>query len=95
MSDYVPIHELPHYVEAFEDGRKNGANPGSGRGMVTYRYGRSTDDMSDSEIKILNQRNSAWLTGWFNGSTEWAKKNPDPRIVVIDEPLPLKEKRGD
>lgn len=91
MPDYVPIHQRPNYIEAFEAGRKEGRNPKSGHGMATFFYGKPPEDMPEDEREKLDHMNSAWLTGWFTGSSEWAKENPDPRIVVIDEQKPPKE----
>ena len=94
MSDeYVPIHERPYYTEAYADGYKNGLNPKSGKGMAAYFYGQTKDDDPDKEK--TDHMNSAWLVGWFTGSSDWMKENPNPRIVIINEPLPLKEKPSD
>ena len=93
MSEYVLIHERPYYIEAFEAGRKEGRNPKTGHGMATFFYGRPKDDDPDKEK--TEHMNSAWLAGWFTGSSEWAKQNPNPRYVVIDEPLPMKKSPDD
>lgn len=88
MSEYIPIHQSPHVTEAYAAGHKAGLNPKTGHGMAAYFYGRPTDDDPDKEK--IDQMNSAWLTGWFAGSREYMKENPDPRIVIIDEAKPLK-----
>ena len=90
-NEYVPIHERPYYTEAYADGYKNGCNPKSGKGMATYFYGRLESHPKEDRVKIQHM-NSAWLVGWFTGSSDWMKENPNPRIVIINEPLPLKEK---
>lgn len=89
MTEYVPIYERPHCIGAFEAGRKEGSNPKTGRGMTLFFYGRPADDDPDQE-KTENM-NGAWLTGWFTGSHEWAENHPDPKYVVIDEPLPMQK----
>ena len=95
MSDeYALIHKRPYYTESFDAGYKCGRNPGNGQGMVTYFFGRAeTHPEEDRErISIMN---SGWLAGWFTGSGDWSKENPDPRITVIDKALPTKEKTSD
>ena len=87
---YVPIHDRPHVTEAYASGYANGRNPKSGKGMAAYFYGQTNDDDPDKEK--TDHMNSAWLQGWFAGSSDWTKENPDPRIVVIDKQIPLKEK---
>jgi len=93
-NEYVPIHERSYYTEAYADGYKNGRNPNSGKGMAAYFYGRAETHPEEDRERI-GIMNSAWLVGWFTGSSDWTKENPDPRIVVINEPLPLKEKTSD
>ena len=93
MTDYVSIHKRPYYTEAQADGYKNGRNPTSGNGMAAYFYGQTNDDDPDKEK--TDHMNSAWLVGWFAGSSDWTKENPDSRIVVINEQLPLKETSSD
>ena len=90
---YVPIHERPHVTEAYAAGYANGRNPKSGKGMAAYSYGQTNDDDPDKEK--TDHMNSAWLVGWFAGSRDWTKENPDPRIVVIDKQIPLKGKPSD
>jgi len=92
--EYVPIHKRPYYTEAFDAGYKCGRSPATGQGMVTYFYGRAETHPEEDRERI-GIMNSAWLAGWFTGSSEWSKENPDPRIVVIDEALPTKEKTSD
>lgn len=90
MSEYIPVHQLPHATKAYAAGRKEGRNPKTGHGMAAYFYGRPKDDDTDKEK--IDQKNSAWLTGWFSGAREYMEENPDSRIVVIDEAKPLKGK---
>ena len=90
MSEYVPIHKRPYYTEAFADGYKNGRTPGKGRGMATFFYGR-VETHPEEDRERIGHMNSAWLTGWFTGSSDYMKENPDPRIIVIDEQKPMKE----
>lgn len=89
MSEYVPIHERPHYTEAFEAGRKEGSNPKTGHGMALYFYGRP--DKDDPDYEKIDHMNDAWLTGWFTGSSEWREQHPNPKYVVIDEPEPMQK----
>ncbi len=93
-NEYVSIHLRPYYTEAYADGYKNGRNPKSGFGMATYFYGRLESHPEEDRVKIQHM-NSAWLVGWFTGSNEWMKENPDPNIVVIGEAKPLKERSSD
>ena len=91
MSDeYVPIHERPYYTEAYADGYKNGRNPKSGIGMSAYFYGR-VETHPEEDRERIGIMNSGWLVGWFTGSSDWTKENPDPRIVVLDKQIPMKE----
>ena len=95
MSDnYVPIHKRPYYLEAFADGYKSGRNPGKGPCMATFFYGR-VESHPEEDRERIGHMNSAWLTRWFTGSSDWAKENPDPSIIVIDGQKPMKEKPRD
>ena len=60
--------------------------------MATFFFGLPKDDDSDNEK--TQEKNSAYLAGWFTGSSEWLAKNPDPRIVVINEPKPMMKSKG-
>ncbi len=93
--DYVLIHKRPYYTEAFDAGYKCGRNPGKGNPcMATFFYGR-VESHPEEDRERIGHMNSAWLTGWFTGSSDWAKENPDPRIIVIDKQIPIKEKPSD
>ncbi len=95
MSDeYVPILDRPYYTEAFDAGYKGGRNPDKGPGMAAFFYGR-VETHPEEDRERIGIMNSAWLVGWFTGSSDYMEENPDPRIVVIDKPLPLKEKPSD
>ncbi len=90
MSEYIPIHQRPHVTEAYAAGHKAGRDPKTGHGMAAYFYGRPEEDDPDKEK--IDEKNSAWLVGWFAGAREYMVENPDIRIVVIDEAKPLKGK---
>ncbi len=94
IDNYVPIHKRPHYAEAYADGYRNGRNPSSGAGMATYFYGR-VESHPEEDRERIGHMNSAWLIGWFAGAREYMIENPDPRITVVDEQKPLKEKSSD
>ncbi|MEK0340059.1 MAG: hypothetical protein QQN46_07550 [Nitrosopumilus sp.] len=93
-NEYVSIHLRPYYTEAYADGYTNGRNPKSGKGMAAFFYGQPDGHPEEDREKIQHM-NSAWLVGWFTGSNEWMKENPNPKIEVINEAKPLKEKSSD
>ncbi len=95
MSDeYVPINKRPYYTEAFDAGYKCGRTPVKGPTMAAFFYGR-VETHPEEDRERIGIMNSAWLVGWFTGSSDYMKENPDPRITVIDKALPTKEKSSD